>query len=73
MMLFKQITQKTLQLVMRVQKNNKNLSPLKNNILLYRKYRRVTELLKLDTSLKCLRIILGLSSNLTFLGWTTMS
>lgn len=73
MMLFKQITQKTLQLVMRVQKNNKNLSPLKNNILLYRKYRWVTELLKLDTSLKCLRIILGLSSNLTFLGWTTMS
>lgn len=73
MMLFKQITQKTLQLVMKVQKNNKNLSPLKNNILLYRKYRRVTELLKLDTSLKCLRIILGLSSNLTFLGWTTMS
>lgn len=72
-MLFKQITQKTLQLVMKVQKNNKNLSPLKNNILLYRKYRRVTELLKLDTSLKCLRIILGLSSNLTFLGWTTMS
>jgi hypothetical protein len=72
-MLFKQITQKTLQLVMRVQKNNKNLSPLKNNILLYRKYRWVTELLKLDTSLRCLRIILGLSSNLTFLGWTTMS
>ena len=72
-MLFKQITQKTLQLVMKVQKNNKNLSPLKNNILLYRKYRWVTELLKLDTSLRCLRIILGLSSNLTFLGWTTMS